>query len=155
MTPAIDCAKKAKIEYRVHQYAHDKSSTSYGKEAAEKLNLSDERVFKTLVACIDGKELVVAVVPVAQQLSFKSLASCMGAKKSTMAAPREVERATGYVLGGVSPLGQKIMLRTAVDESALSFESIYVSAGRRGVEIELAPRDLAGITSAIFASISQ
>lgn len=155
MTPAVNTAKKAKINYQIHQYAHDPSSQSYGEEASDKLNISPERVFKTLVASLDGTQLAVAVVPVSGQLNLKSFASALNAKKSKMADPREVERSTGYVLGGVSPLGQKKKLKTVIDQSALDFETIYVSAGRRGLEIELSAKDLAALLDAVFAPIAQ
>jgi Cys-tRNA(Pro)/Cys-tRNA(Cys) deacylase len=155
MTPAINAACKAKITHQVHEYTHDPASESYGREAVEKLGLPADRVFKTLVARLDNKHLVVGVVPVSSMLSMKSLAKAVGAKKAAMAAPSDVERATGYVLGGVSPLGQKKRLRTIIDSSAQIFSSIYVSAGRRGLQIELSPQDLKKLTNGIFAEICQ
>jgi len=155
MTPAVNTAKKAKINYQIHQYDHDPSSQSYGDEASDKLNISADRVFKTLVASLDGKQLAVAVVPVSGQVNLKAFASALGAKKSKMADPKDVERSTGYVLGGVSPLGQKKKLKTVIDQSALNYETIYVSAGRRRLEIELSPKDLAGLQDAVFALIAQ
>lgn len=107
MTPGINVAKKAKIAHKVHEYAHDSSSESYGLEAAEKLGVPEARVFKTLVVSLDKKELAIGVIPVSSMLSMKLLAKAAGAKKATMAARSDVERSTGYVLGGVSPLGQK------------------------------------------------
>ena len=142
-TPAITVAEGAGIDFRLHEYEHDVASESYGLEAAERLSVEPERVFKTLVADLDGR-LAVAVVPVQAQLDLKAL----GGKRSTMADGKLVERTTGYVLGGVSPLGQRKRLPTTVDASALDHDTIYVSAGRRGLEIELAPRDLVRLTDA-------
>jgi len=154
MTPAINIAKKAKVSHTIHEYTHDPSSESYGTEAAEKLGLAAEQVFKTLVVSLDGKMLAVGIVPVAGKLNLKQIAKAAGAKKAAMADPAEVERATGYVLGGVSPLGQKKRLATFIDDSAQAFATIHVSAGRRGLEIELAPEDLARLTGARFAPIA-
>lgn len=155
MTPAITQAKKAKIRFRVHEYEHDPAAGAYGLEAAQKLGLDPKRVFKTLVASADGKELVVAVVPVAQHLDMKLLAKAVGAKKAAMAEARAVERTTGYVLGGVSPLGQKKRLKTVIDRSAQDHETIFVSAGRRGMDMELSPADLAALTSASFEAVAR
>ncbi|MEW6648302.1 MAG: Cys-tRNA(Pro) deacylase [Pseudomonadota bacterium] len=155
MTPAINAARRAGIRHTIHSYEHDKAAASYGEEAADKLGLSPARVFKTLLAQIDGKELVVAVVPVAYQLHLKQLASALDARSAEMARPADAERATGYVVGGISPLGQKKRLRTVIDESACMHPTIYVSAGRRGLEIELAAADLAGLTQARFAAIAR
>jgi Cys-tRNA(Pro)/Cys-tRNA(Cys) deacylase len=155
MTPGINVAKQAGVAYQVHEYAHDPSSQSYGLEAAEKLGVPAEQVFKTLVVSLDGRELAVAVVPVAAMLSMKLIARAAGAKKAAMAEASEVERVTGYVLGGVSPLGQKKRLRTFIDHSAEGFATIYVSAGRRGLEIELSPGDLQQLTAGVFAEIAQ
>lgn len=152
MTPAINAAKKAKIAFTVHEYAHDHDCQSYGLEAASKLGLNPDRVFKTLVVDLGG-ELVVAVVPVSAKLSLKNIAHAADAKKAAMAEKEAAERATGYVLGGISPLGQKKRLRVFIDESAQTLPSIHVSAGRRGLEIELAPQDLAHLTSATFVAL--
>lgn len=154
MTPAINAAKKAKIPFTVHEYEHDPNCASYGLEAAEKLDIDPARVFKTLVADLGG-ELVVAIIPVEAMLGLKHLAKAAGAKKAAMADKALVERITGYVLGGVSPLGQKKRLRTFIDSSARNHPSIHVSAGRRGLEIELSPENLAGLTSAAFADLRQ
>uniref|UniRef100_A0A486XXR9 Cys-tRNA(Pro)/Cys-tRNA(Cys) deacylase n=1 Tax=Rheinheimera sp. BAL341 TaxID=1708203 RepID=A0A486XXR9_9GAMM len=153
MTPAIDLAKQQAIPYQVHHYQHDPASTSYGLEAAEKLGVKPEQVFKTLVVQLDGKQLAVAVLSVNQQLSMKLAAKALGAKKAEMANASDVMRSTGYVLGGVSPLGQKKVLPTLIDSSAMQFSTIYVSAGKRGLEIELAPADLAKLLNANIASI--
>lgn len=153
MTPAIDLAKKQGIHYQVHQYQHDAAAASYGLEAVEKLNLNPEQVFKTLVVQLDNKQLAVAVLPVSNQLSMKNIAKALGAKKAEMANAQDVMRSTGYVLGGVSPLGQKKRLPTVIDSSAQQFNSIFISAGKRGLEIELAAADLAELLGASFAAI--
>ncbi|MDA0269760.1 MAG: Cys-tRNA(Pro) deacylase [Chloroflexi bacterium] len=154
MTPAVDAAKAAGVPYTVVQYEHDPSAESYGLEAAEVLGVEPERVFKTLVAKADGR-LAVGIVPVAMRLDLKALAVALGARKAEMADPAEAQRATGYVVGGISPLGQKRRLATVLDASAMSQETIYVSAGRRGVEIVLAPADLVRLTSATVAEIAR
>lgn len=153
MTPAVEVAKKAGISHRIHSYRHESGNQAYGAEAADKLGLSPEQVFKTLVVMLDGRELAVAVLPVARQLSLKACGRALNAKKVALADPAQVQRATGYVLGGVSPLGQKKRLRMVIDDVAWAFETIYVSAGRRGLEIELAPDDLQRLTGAISAAI--
>ncbi len=155
MTPAIAKAKQAKIKYAVHEYEHDASAQSYGLEAAEKMNISPERVFKTLVVTPGDRELIVAVLPVSSQLDLKKLAKSVGAKKLGMADVKKVESTTGYVVGGVSPLGQKKQLKTVIDTSAQSFDTIYVSAGKRGLEIELSPDDLARLTRATFNAVAK
>ncbi|WP_373089383.1 Cys-tRNA(Pro) deacylase [Zhongshania sp.] len=155
MTPAINLAKKHKIAHTVHEYSHDSASHSYGLKAVEKLGLNPAQVFKTLVVAQEPKGLAVAVVPVAGQLNLKAMAKALKVKKVEMAAPTDAERSSGYVLGGVSPLGQKRQLPTVVDESAMGFATIYVSAGRRGLEIELAAQDLLGLTSGLSAPIAQ
>ena len=139
-TPAIVAAERAGIAFTVHEYAHDPKAASYGLEAAEKLGVDPARVFKTLVADVDGV-LTVAIVPVETQLDLKALG-----KRVTMADPKLAERTTGYVAGGISPLGQRKQLPTVIDESAFDVETIHVSAGRRGLEIELAPADLLALT---------
>jgi Cys-tRNA(Pro)/Cys-tRNA(Cys) deacylase len=154
MTPAVNFAKKIKIKFNLHRYEHDDSSSSFGEEAAAKLNVSKDRVFKTLVVSLDDKELAVAVVPVSKQLDLKACAALLGAKKCHMADQKDVERTTGYVVGGVSPLGQKKVLRTMLDESAFAFETIYVSAGKRGLQIELSPKDLCKAVAGIVAPLS-
>ena len=155
MTPAINLAKKNKIPHKVHEYVHDSSSESYGLEAAEKMGVPAERVFKTLVVNLDNKELAVGVVPVSSMLSMKLIAKAASAKKAAMAAQAEVERTTGYVLGGVSPLGQKKRLKTIIHSTAKNYSTIFVSAGRRGLEIELSPDDLGRLVNGIFADICQ
>lgn len=155
MTPGINAAKKAGIVHTVHQYSHDPDCDSFGLEAAEKLTVSSDRVFKTLVVSLDGIRLAVAVVPVASMLNMKRLAKAAGAKKAAMAAKPDVERTTGYVLGGVSPLGQKKRLKTYIDSSAEFYDTIFVSAGRRGLEIELSPGDLIKLTDGVLAQMTQ
>ncbi len=155
MTPAIDLLKKAKAVHQVHSYQHDPKAPSYGLEAAEKLGLAPAQVFKTLLAATEKGELLVAVVPVAGSLDLKALALAAGAKKADMADPAAAQRATGYLLGGISPLGQKKRLRTFIDSSARNHSSIYVSAGRRGLEVELAAEVLAQLTQAGFAEIGR
>ncbi|NVK25659.1 MAG: Cys-tRNA(Pro) deacylase [Gammaproteobacteria bacterium] len=141
MTPGINAAKKSKITHTIHEYNHDSNAESYGLEAAEKLNIDANQVFKTLVVQLDNNKLAVAVLPVSALLSMKLIAKAAGSKKAAMASPADVERSTGYVLGGVSPIGQKKRLKTYVDDSASQYDSIFVSAGRRGLEIELAVSD--------------
>lgn len=153
MTPAINTAKKAKIAYSIHEYSHDPSSHSYGLEAAEKMGVEPDQVFKTLVVSLDDRSMAVGVVPVSRTLNLKAIAKALGAKKAAMANATDVERSTGYVLGGVSPLGQKKRLKTVIDASAQEYETLFVSAGRRGLEIELAPADLASLTGAVFSEI--
>ena len=135
MTPALDLLKKHRAEHRVHSYEHDPKSASYGLEAAEKLGLDPQQVFKTLLASSEKGELLVAVVPVVGTLDLKALAHAAGVKKCEMADPAAAQRATGYLVGGISPLGQKKRLRTFIDESAQNFATIHVSAGRRGLEV--------------------
>jgi Cys-tRNA(Pro)/Cys-tRNA(Cys) deacylase len=155
MTPAVNVAKKAKIEFQTHAYENDSKHPSYGLEAAEKLGIPPERVFKTLVVALDGRELAVAVVPVSSQLDLKAFAKAVKVKKVAMADAKQVERSTGYVLGGVSPLGQKRRLLTLIDRSAVDFSTIFVSAGRRGLEIELAAEDLSRLLDARFNEIAK
>ncbi|AIZ31931.1 Cys-tRNA(Pro) deacylase [Pseudomonas sp. K1(2024)] len=155
MTPALDLLKNARAEHRVLSYEHDPKSASYGLEAAEKLGLDPQQVFKTLLACSEKGELLVAVVPVVGTLDLKALAHAAGVKKCEMADPAAAQRATGYLVGGISPLGQKKRLRTFIDASAQQFDSIHVSAGRRGLEVELAAAVLAEHTKGVFASIGR
>ncbi|MFD0371865.1 Cys-tRNA(Pro) deacylase [Streptomyces sp. NPDC059071] len=153
-TPATVALTAAGTPYTLHAYDHDPATASYGEEAAEALGVSPDRVFKTLVADVDG-ELTVAVVPVAGQLDLKALASAVGGKRAAMADPAAAERTTGYVRGGISPLGQRKRLRTVLDDSASGHETICISAGRRGLEVELAPQDLAALTNAVLAPIGR
>ncbi len=146
MTPAIETATKAKIDFRIREYEHDPKSESYGEEAAAKMGVDSNRVFKTLVVSAGGKGLIVALLPVSRQLDLKRIAKALGVKKAAMADKAEVERVTGYVLGGVSPLGQKKSLPTLIDASAQTSDTLFVSAGRRGLQIELSPTDLQSLT---------
>jgi Cys-tRNA(Pro)/Cys-tRNA(Cys) deacylase len=154
MTPAVNYLKKKNIAFTLHRYRHDPDHPSYGLEAAEQLNIEPERIFKTLVVQIDDGELVVAVVPVNRQLDLKSLGRLLKVKKLGMAGGKAVQSATGYVLGGVSPLAQKKRLRTVVDDAAVRHPTIMISGGRRGLEIELAPEDLILLCGAQTGSIS-
>ncbi len=153
MTPATKALDLAGIAYDVVSYPHDPSADSYGGEAADALGLDQALVFKTLVANVDSRSLVVAVVPVGYRLDLKALARSSGAKKATMANPSDAERSSGYVVGGISPLGQRKQLPTVIDESCNEIDKIYVSAGKRGVEIAIAPVDLIEALSATVARI--
>lgn len=153
-TPATVAATRAKIEFRLHPYEVDASAESYGEAAAAALGVAPERLFKTLVAEVDGR-LTVGVVPVSGSLDLKALAAAVGGKRAQMAAPADAERATGYVVGGISPLGQRKRLPMVIDESASGFPTVYVSAGRRGLQIELAPADLLRLTGARAAGIGR
>jgi len=154
MTPAIKLAKQRGLDYQLHEYRHDNSATSYGLEAAEKLGVTAAQVFKTLVVATEAGALAVAIVPVDTTLNFKKMAKALSCKKVQMADPKQVARSTGYVLGGVSPLGQKKRLMTVIDVSAQVQPTIYVSAGRRGLEIELPPKQLAEVLNACFVDIA-
>jgi Cys-tRNA(Pro)/Cys-tRNA(Cys) deacylase len=154
MTPAIDIAKKRKIAFNIHQYSHEATSKAYGEEAADKLGLEYERVFKTLVVSNPEGLMAVAVVAVSTQLNMKKMAKSLGWKKVVMADKLALSRSSGYVIGGVSPLGQKKPLVTVIDVSSKDFDTIFVSAGKRGLEIELCAQDLALLTRASFADIS-
>jgi Cys-tRNA(Pro)/Cys-tRNA(Cys) deacylase len=155
MTPSINAVKQANVPFKVYEYQHHASCHSYGQEASDKLGLPLEQVFKTLVVELDTHELVVAIIPVSHQLNMKVLAKIAHAKKARMADRSDVERSTGYVLGGVSPLGQKKRLRTFIDSSVDDFTTIFISAGRRGLEIELSPDDLIALAGAYKAHIGQ
>ncbi|BCW44594.1 Cys-tRNA(Pro) deacylase [Arthrobacter sp. StoSoilB5] len=151
-TPATAALAAAGVPFVLHPYTHDPSAASYGVEAAEALGVDPARVFKTLMVEVEGK-LAVGIVPVSGNLDLKSVAAALGSKKAAMADPKAAERRTGYVLGGISPLGQRQPSPTVLDESALSFDTILVSGGRRGLDIELAPRDLLRLTKAVTAPI--
>ncbi len=155
MTPAVEEARRAGIPFELAEYEHDPRSEAYGMEAADALGVPPERVFKTLVAQLDDERLVVAIVPVTRQLDLKALAKCLGTRRAQMAGPADAQRATGYLVGGISPLGQRRRLPTALDQSALEQEAIYVSAGRRGLDMSLAPRDLQSLTAATVAPIAR
>ena len=155
MTPAINLAKKKKVAHTIHQYEHDPRAESYGLEAAQVLGQDPVKVFKTLLFSINGeaKNLAVAIIPVDQKLNLKLAAKAAKAKKADMADPDIAQKTTGYVVGGISPLGQKKALPTFIHISAEQKETMCVSAGKRGLEIELAPKDLATLTRAQFAEL--
>jgi Cys-tRNA(Pro)/Cys-tRNA(Cys) deacylase len=155
LTPATKAADHAGIPYVIKHYQHDPNTEAWGMEAADKLGVDPRRVFKTLVVSLDRKELIVGMVPVNAMLSLKALARAAGGKKCTMADYQTVERSTGYVLGGVSALGQKKPLRTFIDVSAESLATLFISAGRRGLEIELTPDALKVVTGGAFAPLQQ
>lgn len=152
-TPATAALAAAGVPFVLHPYAHDPSASSYGLEASEVLGIDPARVFKTLMVEVEGR-LAVGIVPVSGNLDLKSVAAALGSKKAAMADPKAAERRTGYVLGGISPLGQRQTSPTVLDESAFGFETILVSGGRRGLDIELAPADLARLTKAVTAQIA-
>lgn len=155
MTPAIAALRRAGIRHDVLEYAHDPGATSFGLEAAEALGVAAATVFKTLVAATGEGRLVVGCVPVDRQLDLKALAAAVGGKRCEMAERAAAERATGYVAGGISPVGQKRRLPVVVDESVLALEVVHVSAGRRGLEIRLSPADLLRAASATTAPIAR
>jgi Cys-tRNA(Pro)/Cys-tRNA(Cys) deacylase len=152
-TPATALLARHRITHRVHAHDHDPRSASYGTEAAAALGIDPARCLKTLVAEVDG-DLTVAIVPVTGALDLKALATAVGGKRAAMADPTAAERATGYVRGGISPLGQRRRLPTVVDTSATAFPTVYVSAGRRGLEVELDPADLVRLTTAVVAPVA-
>jgi Cys-tRNA(Pro)/Cys-tRNA(Cys) deacylase len=154
-TPAILAAERAGIRVTVHQYDHDPAAEAFGLEAAAALGVPVERVFKTLIAQIDGKRHAVAIIPVAARLSLKAIAAATGGKRAEMAQPADAERITGYVVGGISPLGQRKALPSVLDESALAHPTIFVSGGRRGLDIEIAPADLVRLTRGVTAALTQ
>jgi Cys-tRNA(Pro)/Cys-tRNA(Cys) deacylase len=153
-TPATAALTRAGVAFTLHAYDHDPRAASYGLEAAEALDLDPARVFKTLMASVDGA-LVVAVVPVTGQLDLKALARSLGGSRAAMADVTDAERATGYVAGGISPVGQKRRHRTVLDATALTFPTVFVSAGRRGLDMEIAPADLVEVTGAIVAPVGR
>jgi Cys-tRNA(Pro)/Cys-tRNA(Cys) deacylase len=152
-TPATAALARAKVPHQLHPYEHDPRAASYGAEAAAALGVEPARLFKTLVATVDGR-LAVGVVPVTGSLDLKALAAALGGKRAAMADPAAAARATGYVTGGIGPLGLKSRLRVAVDESASGWPTVYVSAGRRGLQVELAPADLVRLAAARSAAIA-
>lgn len=153
-TPATVALTAAGISFTPHAYEHDPAATNFGLEAAGALGLDPDQVFKTLLADVDGA-LVVAIVPVAGKLDLKALASAVGGKRAEMADPKVAERRTGYVVGGISPIGQKTAHPTVLDETAELFDTIFVSGGRRGFDIELAPADLLAVTDGTVAAIAR
>ena len=153
-TPATTALTRAGIDFTAHSYEHDPAADSYGREAAERLGVDADRVFKTLLATVD-ESLVVGIVPVSRSLDLKALARGVGGRKSSMADPAHAERVTGYVVGGISPIGQRRALRTVLDASASAYETVLVSGGRRGFDLELAPDDLVAATAATVAPIAR
>jgi Cys-tRNA(Pro)/Cys-tRNA(Cys) deacylase len=152
-TPATVALDRAGVSYVPHVYEHQETATNFGEEAAAALGLREEQVFKTLVVAVDGA-LAVAIVPVANRLDLKAIAAAVGGKKATLADPALAERRTGYVVGGISPVGQRTALRTVLDTSAEAYPTIFVSGGRRGFDIELTPADLLAVTSGTTAAIA-
>jgi len=151
-TPATAALAAAGVPFVLHPYTHDPSAASYGAEAAEALGIDPSRVFKTLMVEVEGR-LAVGIVPVSGTLDLKAFATALGAKKAAMADPAAAQRRTGYVLGGISPLGQRLPSPTVLDSSAVGLQTLLVSGGRRGLDIELAPADLIRLTQAVTAPI--
>ena len=155
MTPAINALQKARVAFQLHEYEHDPGNTAFGDEVVQKLGQEPARVFKTLIATVEGRGLVVGIVPVSASLDLKALAAAVGGKRASMTEVAEAERATGYVAGGISPLGQRKRLATVLDASAAAWPTVFVSGGRRGLQLELAPDDLRRLTGAMLAPIAR
>ena len=153
MTPAIEMLKKNKCDFKIHKYDHDPACTNFGDEAVVKLGLDASQVYKTLLVELTPKQLVVCVLPVENQLSLKDVASAFNVKKAVMANKDEAQKVTGYLLGGISPLGQKKLLKTVLDESVNKFETIFISGGKRGLDIEVKPKDLQKLLNSLIYGI--
>ncbi len=157
MTPAIETLKKANIQFTLHEYSHDPQAASYGEEAANCLDVEAQRVFKTLLVSgnsnDNSKDLAVSIVPVTHQLDLKAVAKAIKVKKTSMADASAAQKATGYILGGISPLGQKKRLPFTIDSSAIDYETVFISGGKRGLEIEIAPEDLIALCNAKISDI--
>ena len=153
MTPAIEMLKKNKCDFKIHKYDHDPACTNFGDEAVVKLGLDASQVYKTLLVELTPKQLVVCVLPVENQLSLKDVASAFDVKKAVMANKDEAQKVTGYLLGGISPLGQKKLLKTVLDESVNKFETIFISGGKRGLDIEVKPKDLQKLLNSLIYGI--
>lgn len=154
-TPATKLVAKIGVQHQLHEYTHDADADSYGLEAATALNMDGDRVFKTLIVKLVSGQLVVAIVPVTKQVNLKAVAAVFQAKSATMAEPTEAERSSGYVVGGISPLGQRKVLSAVIDETVLNYETVLVSGGRRGLMMEIAPLDLIKLCKATPAPISK
>ncbi len=154
MTPAINLLKKNKCDFEIHKYDHDPACANFGLEAAEKLGLDENRVYKTLLVELNPKELVVGIIPVNCTMSLKNIASALKAKNAKMADKQEAQKVTGYLLGGISPFGQKKRLRTVIDDTALDFETIYVSGGKRGLDIEVSAKIIVKLLDAVTYKIT-